>query len=183
MRKDNTTTASPIRTADALAKWVPVFERQNLHGDVHVLLEDLTGFIRGLFTSFQVIQAAGGYVENHRGDLLMIFRRGFWDLPKGKLDAGETAAQAAVREVEEECGIDQLSIRSEPFNTYHVYTDRGKSVIKESIWYRMDTGSTIDPVPQEEEDITEARWQSVPVPEDMLNGAYRSIQEVIAHFA
>jgi ADP-ribose pyrophosphatase YjhB (NUDIX family) len=52
----------------------------------------------------KIVMAAGGLVENEHGEILLIYRKKHWDLPKGKLDAGETLEECAVREVEEETG-------------------------------------------------------------------------------
>src|ERR1043166_3932939 len=79
------------------------------------------------FTSFfKVIEAAGGLVKNNKGEYLFIFRKGKWDLPKGKIDKGESVSAAAIREVEEECGVKKLSIRKELPPTYHTYQQDGK---------------------------------------------------------
>jgi len=154
-----------------------------LDTDSVVAVNDLRSFMDRLFATFPVIQAAGGYVMNPRSQLLMIFRRGYWDLPKGKLEDGEMPEEAALREVEEECGIDKLHIASLPFDTYHIYRENGTTVIKQSTWYRMHTEHLHSPIPQEEEDIAEARWVDLPVPSEILAGAYASIREVIRHFS
>src|SRR5690554_3653438 len=76
--------------------------------------------------SFQMIKAAGGFVKNNEGLLLFIYRLGKWDLPKGKVEEGESVEEAAIREVEEECGLKGLEIEHKVANTYHI--DR-KSVV------------------------------------------------------
>lgn len=173
----------PVGDTDILTLWQHRIKGMHLDRDYHVVVNDLPGFIGRLFSAFPVIQAAGGYVLNANGQLLMIFRRGYWDLPKGKIEEGEVPEQAALREVEEECGIDRLQITSGPFDTYHVYAERGETIIKQSIWYRMYTDTTAVPVPQEEEDIVEVRWVNLPVPREILSGAYASIHAVIEHFS
>lgn len=120
---------------------------------------------------------------NGHGQLLMIFRRGFWDLPKGKLDLGESIEQCALREVEEECGIAGLSVTSPPFSTFHLYKEDGRLVVKESVWFKMHTTDDRSLTPQTEEDIEEARWVEQPIPMPLINGAYLSIREVLDHFA
>lgn len=115
------------------------------------LLDDL----KSLFT---VVEAAGGFVINQNDEALFIFRRGHWDLPKGKLDEGETPPAAAVREVAEECGIQPPHIEA-PLNiSYHVYQENGKQILKVTHWYLMSSTDSTDPEPQIEEDITEVRW-------------------------
>ena len=148
-----------------------------------VEVSDLQSFMDEVKSALLFIKAGGGYVLNDRGDLLMIFRRGFWDLPKGKLDKGETIEECAIREVEEECGISRLSIISGAFSTFHLYNEKGKTIVKESVWYKMRSTDKSELVPQTEEDILEARWVATPVSSDLIDEAYLSIREVINYFA
>ncbi|MFM7727795.1 MAG: NUDIX hydrolase, partial [Flavobacteriales bacterium] len=101
---------------------------------------------------FTLSVAAGGVVDDGEGCILVIRRRGKWDLPKGKLDYDETPEHAAVREVMEECGLKQVELGHPIGITFHTYTERGKNVLKKTHWYRMNT-SDRDLVPQAEEDI------------------------------
>ncbi len=148
------------------------------HDDVAEMLEVLKGF-------FKVIEAAGGLVQNANGEFLLIFRKGFWDLPKGKVEKKETIPEAAVREVKEETGIKNI-VLLEPvhFNglnnacTYHTYMHKDKPVLKASYWYHMQSDS-IDLVPQLEEEIEAAIW----VKKEELAGyfakMYPSIKDVL----
>lgn len=174
---------TPSDPAVEIDHWIRVFKEQSLVADKVVKLADVDAFVHALMASFQVIKAAGGFVVNPEDKLLMIFRRGHWDLPKGKLDRGESTAEAAVREVEEECGVGGLKIVSNPFSTFHLYAEKGSTVIKESVWYRMETAFDGAPIPQVEEDITQACWEQQPVADSIMKGAYRSIVEVINHFS
>ena len=88
------------------------------------------------------IQAGGGLVENEQREVLFIFRRGKWDLPKGKLDRGETLEQCAIREVEEETGVGQLQLIRFLLITEHEYVERGKKILKETHWWLMKTGGS-----------------------------------------
>ena len=105
-----------------------------------------------------LICAAGGLVENEKGEFLFIFRRNKWDLPKGKLDPGETLEECAKREVSEETGVNQLRILKFLIITYHDYEERGIAFLKESYWYHMKAEGNQTGVPQSEEDITELKW-------------------------
>ncbi len=163
--------------------WIDRLLNLELSEDSVVELNDLTSFIQLLRSKLLFIKAGGGYVLNGHGQLLMIFRRGFWDLPKGKLDLGESIEQCALREVEEECGIAGLSITSPPFSTFHLYKEDGRLVVKESVWFKMHTTDDRSLTPQTEEDIEEARWVEQPIPMPIINGAYLSIREVLDHFA
>jgi 8-oxo-dGTP pyrophosphatase MutT (NUDIX family) len=110
-----------------------------------------------------IIVAAGGLVQNPSKEVLLIFRRGFWDLPKGKLDEGETIEACAIREVEEETGLKQLILNHFITITTHEYFDKYlvKEVIKESHWYAMTIHDYQTGVPQTEEDITDMKWVSL----------------------
>jgi 8-oxo-dGTP pyrophosphatase MutT (NUDIX family) len=104
------------------------------------------------------VQAAGGAVEDAAGRLLAIHRLGRWDLPKGKLEAGEEHATAALREVQEECGLHQLELVGHLVDTWHVYERNGKHWLKCTRWFRMRADGTQPLIPQVEEDIREVRW-------------------------
>src|SRR5215510_275068 len=98
------------------------------------------------------IIAAGGLVVNDRDELLMIFRRGKWDLPKGKLDKGESLKDCAIREVEEETGLKNITLGPPLIITYHTYHEGARFILKESHWYKMSVSGQQNLVPQTEED-------------------------------
>lgn len=127
---------------------------------------------------FTQLEAAGGYVTNARGQLLVFFRRDSWDMPKGKIDPGETPEEAALREVQEETGLKQVNLGPFLAHTWHTYTQKGNRILKRTWWYRMTTPDT-DVIPQTEEDIEEIQWVE---PNAWLNTKpvlYKSIREVI----
>jgi 8-oxo-dGTP pyrophosphatase MutT (NUDIX family) len=127
---------------------------------------------------FQWMEAAGGYVENMRGELLVMFRRGSWDLPKGKIDPGETPDESALREVREETGLREVALGPFLGHTLHTYPLKGRRILKKTWWYRMRTTET-DTRPQTEEDIEEIRWVQ---PLEWLESGpnvYESIREVV----
>ncbi len=131
--------------------------------------------------AFPVIEAAGGIVRHQHpeGPILMIFRRGKWDLPKGKIDNGESNKQAALREVEEECGIGGLTISGNAGTMHHFYQLKGKWVIKKTWWYRMICNDDSELRPETAEDITEVRWVSEKEVQKLLPGAYASIADLL----
>ncbi|WP_170111269.1 NUDIX hydrolase [Mangrovibacterium marinum] len=119
--------------------------------------------IEAVISSMVQLPAAGGLVRNPAGEILFIKRFGRWDLPKGKIEKGERVEDAAVREVEEECGIRQLKLVKQLPSTFHIYRSPYLAgpdnwVWKETSWFEMryDGGETL--VPQTEEDITEVAW-------------------------
>jgi mutator protein MutT len=136
--------------------------------EIYLLFNEPTVLLNHIKTAFTVIQAAGGVVKNQNNDILMINRRGCWDLPKGKLDDGETLAQCAIREVTEETGV--TPIENEQFLgiTYHTYIHNHNWVLKESHWYIQKTTFTGTLIPQTEEDIVEVKW----IKNDVLNAYF-----------
>jgi 8-oxo-dGTP pyrophosphatase MutT (NUDIX family) len=128
---------------------------------------------------YHVIEAAGGMVFNDEKKALFIFRNGKWDLPKGKVEKNESLKDAAVREVEEECGIEGLTIvRPLPatFHTYNLGTDR---ILKKTHWYEMNTKHTSPLVPQFEEGIVEARWMGPNEIQQAMKNTFPSVKDVI----
>ena len=110
-----------------------------------------------------IITAAGGLVQNNEGAFLLIFRRGFWDLPKGKLDVGESIPDCAVREVREETGLQSLELGPFICTTTHPYFDiwLNKDVVKDTHWFSMLSLANDTLVPQTEEDIEKIEWVSM----------------------
>ena len=135
-------------------------------------------------TNKPVITAAGGLVLNDANELLMIFRRGKWDLPKGKLDAGETIEACALREVKEETGLQQIILVQPVGITWHEYFDKytQQEVIKETHWFEMKADGNQKLVPQTEEDIEQIVWANPETIEKSLTNSYKNIVEIIHTF-
>lgn len=129
--------------------------------------------------NFQIISAAGGLVVNEKNEILMIYRNDCWDLPKGKIEKGEKKKQAAIREVEEECGIKNLTIEKALKVTYHTYSYKQKEVFKQSFWYLMNYKGDEKLIPQLEEGITKVEWVSIEDLPNKLNNTYGNIKDVI----
>lgn len=140
---------------------------------------DLSKLKDFFFHHFTLIQAAGGLVENEQGEWLIIFRRGKWDLPKGKMDEGETPEQTAIREVMEETGLEKVILSNHILDTYHIYTEYGKQILKETFWYRMKITSEQSLTPQTEEDIEQVKWIKPTDWNLYANESYASIREVM----
>lgn len=128
---------------------------------------------------FKVINAAGGFVQNDKNEWLFIYRNGKWDLPKGKIEKNEAIKTAAMREVEEECGISGLTIIKELTVTYHVYSLNGKAHLKRTYWFEMTCTDNKVLVPQLEEGIMDAKWFKKAKFSTILTNTYDSVKEVI----
>ena len=144
-----------------------------------LLHADLEKLRRLFWKPFLIVQAAGGLVVNGKGEWLLIHRRGHWDLPKGKLDEGESLEECAVREVSEETGLQAPVLGRHLCTTYHTYEDYGHHVLKESHWYSMTVEDVPALTPQTEEDITDIAWLDGEGVRAVTDKAYPSIREVL----
>jgi ADP-ribose pyrophosphatase YjhB (NUDIX family) len=127
---------------------------------------------------FAVIQAAGGLVHNPKKEILLIYRRQKWDLPKGKLDEGEDLEECAIREIKEETGLKQVAIEKPLTTSYHTYTENGHEVLKETHWFLMKAKEQ-KLAPQTEEDIEKAVWVPIAQLENYMTGTYGIVREVV----
>lgn len=129
---------------------------------------------------YKNILAAGGLVWNADHKQFLIFKRlGVIDLPKGKVDKGETFEEAALREVEEECGLHELTITSKLATTFHTYRLSNQTIFKETRWFEMTYHGTATPTPQKEENIESAWWITPESFKEFAPFAYPSIREVV----
>lgn len=126
------------------------------------------------------VDAAGGAVTDERGRLLVIHRLGRWDLPKGKVDAGEALPEAAVREVKEECGLREVSIVRPLCDTWHTYERNGEQHLKRTSWFLMRASGAERLVPQHEEDIREVAWMDADGVRRVKAGTYATVRAVIS---
>jgi len=127
----------------------------------------------------KVIMASGGVVENEKGELLLIYRKKHWDLPKGKLDEGESIEECAVREVEEETGLKNVLLGELIDTTLHQYEENGDLITKKTSWYRMK-GSSIDPlIPQTEEQIEDLKWVQADQLQAYMENTYSNIIHIL----
>ena len=127
------------------------------------------------------IIAAGGIVINAKNEILMIFRCGKWDLPKGKLDENESIEDCAVREVAEETGLVNIKLEQYIGKTYHEYFDKWlqEDVVKETCWFKMKVLNSNKLIPQLEEDIEKVEWVGMQDLNMKLQNTYQNIQEII----
>ena len=139
----------------------------------------MLSFLKEFYT---YIEAAGGLVTNSSNQYLFIKRFGIWDLPKGKIELGETAEVAAIREVEEETGIKNLKIVKPISHSWHIYPWKEQTVLKKTFWYLMKSEFNGQLIPQTKEDITEAVWLKPDKAISAINSSYRSLKESLSRF-
>lgn len=162
-----------------------LLDHQN-HSQFIIFYQDLEKLKKDFLDQFICIDAAGGVIQNEKEEVLLMYRRGAWDLPKGKVDDGETLEQAAVREVQEETGLMEIELGQEVFfpeflnkATYHSYPYRKQQAMKVSYWYKMRYLGNSEPIPQEEEDIEKIKWVKVEDLPNYYNNMYPSIIDVL----
>ena len=143
---------------------------------------DLEKLKKVFFKNFAPIEAAGGIVQNDKKQLLFIFRLGKWDLPKGKVEKGEDIATTAVREVEEETGVTNLTLQKKIGETYHTYNAFGKHFIKTTHWFYITCPSKQTLKPQTEENITEIKWVKMKNIKEQMENTYPSIKDILGVF-
>ncbi|MBG7629991.1 MAG: NUDIX domain-containing protein [Bacteroidetes bacterium] len=126
--------------------------------------------------NFKIQKAAGGKVFNSKKEILFIYRFNKWDLPKGKLEKGESIEQCAIREVEEECGISNLMIENELETTYHIFERKEKTIFKITYWFLMTTNYIGTLTPQIAEGIEEVVFKNQQSTEQALDNSYENIK-------
>ena len=139
----------------------------------------IEAYAEQFISEFKWVEAAGGLVENEKGETLMIYCYRHWDLPKGHIDEGEKADETAVREVAEETGVEGAKIVRFLCNTMHAYNVYGAWELKQTSWY-LCTAPNSATKPQKEEDIAVAKWCSAEEVEANLRQTYPTIQNVFA---
>ena len=140
---------------------------------------NLDALKKAVFKKFTVIQAAGGLVLNPSGEMLFIFRRSRWDLPKGKLDPGESLDHCALREVKEETGLQHVRLIEPLLITYHTYDENGKHILKETHWYLMHAAANQALKPEYAEDIEDIKWVNQKDLKKYLSNTFPLIADVI----
>jgi len=144
-----------------------------------ILIKKPGDFFNVIKKRIKLIKAAGGLVKNGKGKFLFIHRLEKWDLPKGKVDEGESMRKTAVREVQEECGIRVDYLGQKIATTYHMYFMKGELVLKKTNWYEMGVNKVPKLKPQLEEDITEALWLGEDKFDSIRKNTYPLIADIL----
>jgi len=140
---------------------------------------DLQELKNAFFKKFTLIKAGGGFVLNENNKVLMMFRRGKWDLPKGKMDKKETFEQCAIRETEEETGLKNIKLISPLITTYHTYHEGSKYALKETKWFTMKVNGEQKLIPQTTEQISKLEWVGEPDLKKYLENSFPSVRDVL----
>ena len=145
---------------------------------VYIYSNNLTEDWLDFKVKFKVITAAGGLVLNENKKILFIYRGNKWDLPKGRVEEEEGLEETAIREVEEECGIEKLIIKQKLLVTYHLFMQQNEYRLKETHWYLMYSNYKGSLTPQLEEGITKAVFKEKKATDKALQNTFANIRMV-----
>jgi 8-oxo-dGTP pyrophosphatase MutT (NUDIX family) len=134
--------------------------------------------LKKLKEKIPVQRAGGGLVYNKKGEVLFIFRNGKWDLPKGGKEKREKMKLTAMREVEEETGVNNLIITKKLQKTYHIFKRNGIYKLKITQWYEMKTNFEGTPIGQLEEGIEKVAWLNPEQIQEAMKNSYENIKLV-----
>jgi len=163
----------------AVNSMIHEMKAEKVHAGIfyHSKLEDLK---KAFWKKFTIVHAGGGLVQNEKEEVLFMFRRKKWDLPKGKLDKGETLEQCAIREVKEETGLVKVQLKKLLLITYHTYDENGKHFLKETHWFHMRAAGEQELVPQLAEQITAIKWANEKEIIKLCRDTYPSVLDVLS---
>jgi len=132
--------------------------------------------LKHLYKKLRVVTAAGGMVLNDKDEILFIYRKKRWDLPKGKTEKNETIEASAIREVEEETGVEGLKVTKFLQKTYHIFKRKGRYRLKVTHWYEMRTSYDGELRPETKEGIEKAKWKDLKKSQKALQKSYANIK-------
>lgn len=167
----------------ALLNYIDKLEKSPDSLTLVLMTNDVKALFREYRSLYKVIKAAGGLCQNDQDEILFIERLGVWDLPKGKIDPGESNEEAAIREVEEETGLTS-ELGEKVGVSWHTYYDQKKRrILKKTTWFRMKVSSTSPVKIQVEENITDFRWLTAAQFLSKDLSTYPSIREIVQIFS
>lgn len=169
-------------TPRQLERLIRIMELKRLKklASITFAVDDYEFMVEFIKDQFKVVKAAGGVVRKQE-KILLIFRLGKWDLPKGKLNKKEEFIKAAKREVEEECSV-KVEVKEKICTTWHTYVRKGKRILKRTDWYEMNCLDDSNMQPQLAEFIEDLKWMSYKDAVKSVKNSYASIQEVLSEY-
>ena len=167
----------PLKYVD-LPKVVRDLKRKAIEG-VYLYHKNEDKLLKKFLKKFPNVIAGGGKVYNEKGKVLFIFRNDKWDLPKGRIENNETIEEGAIREVEEETGVKDLTITKPLEITYHIFKRNSRYKIKITHWFEMHTSYNGELRPEATEGITKVKWLGKKKQAKALNNSYANIRELL----
>ncbi len=166
-------------SSDQLKKTVRDFGADPSYQVLYIYHHDEEALWRAFCEGYVHVEAAGGVVRGDQGNILFIFRNHLWDLPKGKMEEGESPEEAALREVKEECGIRLEERTAYIGDTYHTYERDGQDHLKRTYWFRMWASEDQELTPETKEGITRVEWIASGDLQKVITATYSSILNII----
>jgi len=156
-----------------------ILKKLRKHKKIYLFFPKKKDLIKEFKSKIKTIYASGGIVKNKKSEILFIFRRGKWDLPKGKADKGETKKQTALREVKEETGVKKLVINKFFSTTFHIVRNNKKYYLKETTWYLMSSNYEGDLIPQIDEGIKSVKWKNLKQVKKIKEKTFKNISIIL----
>lgn len=163
---------------DQLKQLVDKFVADETAPDTCILAENVNDLKKAFLSLFPIVHAAGGVIHDGDDEYLVIDRKGYSDLPKGKAEEGEGAVETAMREVMEETGLVGMNVIDRIGETYHTYYIDGHMVLKETVWFSMSVPGRPKLTPETDEGITSARWVSRKMMRKEADKTYKSLRDL-----
>lgn len=172
----------PVSRKKTLKLMMEEFEFNTELKKIIIVSDEVKSLKKKFDSIYTPVDAAGGLVVNAQGQLLVIYRNGKWDLPKGHLETDESMEQCALREVSEECGISGMNVEKFITQTYHIYEIHGLPVQKRTSWFFMTYEGSEMPQPQQSESITQVKWVDKAEVRELLANTYPSLYDLFNYY-
>ena len=165
-----------------LLNYIDLLEKSKKHDGIILQADDVQAAYRDFKSLFTYIKAGGGVVRNKNNEILIMYRLGYWDLPKGKMDPGETIRETAIREVTEEVGLHDLEVEGKICDTFHSYRTKSKRVLKKTNWYAMYAPNPNELALEYAENIEDAVWVDPQAFDTLKLKTYKSVKDTIEKY-
>ena len=159
-----------------------IVKKLKTQNEIYLYYPNKKKLIKEFKKKLKTIIAAGGIVKNNQNEILFIFRKGKWDLPKGKIEKNEKIDEGALREVTEETGIKKVKIDKFFDTTYHLIKSQKQYFLKETHWYKMKSNYSGKLKPQKSEGIRSVRWKKIKEAKEIRKKTFRNISIILTSY-
>ena len=159
-----------------------IVKKLKLNDEIFLYHPNKKKLLKEFKKKLKTIVAAGGIVKNDENQILFIFRKGKWDLPKGKIEKNEKIDDGALREVVEEPGVKKIKIDRFFDTTYHIIKTKKQFFLKETHWYKMKSNYKGKLKPQKSEGIRSVRWKKIKEAKEIKKKPFRNISIILTTY-
>ena len=159
-----------------------IVKKLKTQNEIYLYYPNKKKLIKEFKKKLKTVIAAGGIVKNNQNEILFIFRKGKWDLPKGKIEKNEKIDEGALREVIEETGIKKVKIDKFFDTTYHLIKSQKQYFLKETHWYKMKSNYSGKLKPQKSEGIRSVRWKKIKEAKEIRKKTFRNISIILTSY-